>query len=397
LFEPNATTAWVPRSHTAAIYHEGAAIPWAFAPSARMGREASLAYVVAIPALNEEEHIGACLEALDGQVGARLDHIVLFANNCSDDTVAVARSVRFASGARLHVVEASLAPEEANAGAARRRAMDAALPLAGLGGLLLTTDADGLVDPDWLAATQKAMDSYGADVVAGWAELHPLDWERIPVQLHEDDARECEFDALCDEIHGLLDPDPCDPLPRHTQHSGASIAVTVDAYLRCGGVPTVACGEDRALVAALRRVDAGVRHDPAVRVVVSGRMDGRAAGGMAETIRRRMLKPDEMLDYRLEPAADCTHRAYCRGPLRHAFNAPTAELSALGDVLAIPIGALRPFLNSEFFGQAWEPVEAASPRLKRTRVSVANMAEEVAAAEEILKKLRAADYAGLKV
>jgi cellulose synthase/poly-beta-1,6-N-acetylglucosamine synthase-like glycosyltransferase len=114
---------------------------------------ASLAYVVAIPALNEEEQIGARLQALDGQVSARLDHIVQFANNCSDGTVEVAQSVRFASGARLHVVEASLAPGEANAGTARRRAMNAALPQAGPGSLLLTTDADGLVDPDWLAAT----------------------------------------------------------------------------------------------------------------------------------------------------------------------------------------------------------------------------------------------------
>jgi two-component sensor histidine kinase len=52
-----------------------------------------------VSSLNEEREsswarrFGACLEAQDGQVGARLDHIVLFANNCSDGIVEVARAV----------------------------------------------------------------------------------------------------------------------------------------------------------------------------------------------------------------------------------------------------------------------------------------------------------------
>ena len=274
--------------------------------------------VVSIPARDEVDCIGACLEALDGQIGAQIDDIVVLANNCTDGTAAAARAVTLRTGTRLHVVERNLPPEDANAGTARRLAFDVAVELAGPDGILLTTDADGLVDQDWLAANLDEM-ANGAEVIAGWVELHPLDWENIPAKLHEDDARECEYDALCDRIHALLDPDPFDPEPRHTQHSGASIAVTVEAYRRCGGIPPIASGEDRALIAALRRVGASIRHSPAVHVTVSGRTVGRATGGMAETIRRRLEKPDEFLDDRLELAMNCARRAAARGTLRTAL------------------------------------------------------------------------------
>jgi hypothetical protein len=213
----------------------------------------------------------------------------------------------------LHVIEEILPPSRANAGAARKRAMGFALSLAGREGVLFATDADGGVDPVWLANTMLAM-ARGVDVVVGWAELAPLDWGSMPMWVHGDDARECTYDALCDEIHALLDPDPFDPWPRHTQHSGASLAVASRAYLACGDIINVASGEDRALVAALWMVDARIRHDPAVRVSISGRIEDPAEGGMAETIRRRLIQPDLALDDRLEPAATCGREA----GLRHA-------------------------------------------------------------------------------
>ena len=352
--------------------------------------------VVAIPARNEEAHIGACIEALDGQVGARLDHIVVFANNCTDGTAAAAEAVRLTSGARLHVLEEVLPPNYANAGAARRRAMDAALPLAGPGGILIATDADGQVDPDWLCATLTAIER-GADVVAGWVELHPEDWGHIPIRLHEDDARECAYDALCDEIHARLDPDPHDPWPRHTHHSGASIAVTVRAYLTCGGVPEVASGEDRALIAALRSIDARIRHDPAVRVSVSGRIEGRAKGGMAETIRRRLVRPDEMLDDRLEPAETCALRARSRAAARRAYERPGFEQDDLAIRLGLPAGRIKEALALPYFGLAWRSLENASPKLRRVPVLVSDLPKQMLAAETIISALRSTDFVAVPV
>ena len=349
---------------------------------------------VAIPVRDEADRIAACLEALDAQVGARLDAIVLLVNNTTDGTAGIARRVALQPGTVLHIVERELPSEQATAGYARHLAMAEAAAIAGSSGVLLTTDADGQVDPDWVAANLAAIAS-GADAVAGWVELHPIEWGQIPARLHEDDARECAYDALLDQIHALLDPDPADPAPRHTQNSGASIAVTADAYVRCGGVPRVASGEDRALIAALRRVDARVRHAPEVHVTVSGRTEGRSVGGMADTIRRRLTQPDPFIDDRLEPAAACAHRARSRAALRRAHRHPGLDLRPLARDLSLERATLAHHLAAPHFGQAWDAVERTAPALARTLVAVSALAAETAAAEAILASLRpGADRAG---
>ena len=347
--------------------------------------------VVAIPARNEADRIAACLEALDAQTGAQVDHIVLLANNCTDATAAIARTVPMQPGTTLHVIERSLPPSQANAGHARRLAMQCAADLAGPDGVLLTTDADGRVDPDWLAANLAAL-AAGAEVVAGWVELDAIEWGKIPTKLHEDDARECAYDRLCDTLHALLDPDPDDPLPRHTQHSGASIALTADAFARCGGVPDIPSGEDRALIAALRRIDAPIRHAPEVHVTVSGRIDGRSQGGMADTIRRRLGGPDPYLDDRLEPALDCVRRAISRRTLRTVFDTGVGA-APLAKRLDLPLERVQALLAGSF-GTAWCALEAESPVLRRRLVPVTDVLAQTEAAEAILTVLHPADQSG---
>ncbi len=341
---------------------------------------------VAIPARDEADRIVGCLDALQGQIGARLDHIVLLVNNSRDATASRARAAAGQLGTAVHVIETVLPPEQANAGHARRLAMAHAARLVGADGVLLTTDADGQVDPDWLAANLAAIRD-GADLVAGWVELDPVEWGRIPMRLHRDDARECAYDTLCDEIHARLDPDPADPLPRHTQHSGASLAVTAAAYERCGGVPAIPCGEDRALVDALRRVDARIRHALEVHVTVSGRTEGRSPGGMADTIRRRLTGPDTFLDGRLEPAADCARRARCRAWLRAAFDDRCHDLTPLAEALQLPAAQLALLLRSRHFGAAWAAVEEAAPALHRRPVRAAQIASQIVTAQSILAGL----------
>ncbi len=350
-------------------------------------------FVAAVPARNEAGRIGSCLDALNTQLGARLDHIVLLVNNSTDATAAAARGVRMHPSTTLHVVERTLPPGQANAGHARRLAMEAAAVLAGPRGVLLTTDADGQVDPDWLAANLAALGA-GAEMVAGWVELDPIEWGRIPMRLHQDDARECAYDALLDEIHARLDPDPADPAPRHTQHSGASLAMTAGAYARSGGVPAIRCGEDRALVAAFRRVDAPVRHAPEVHVTVSGRLDGRSQGGMADTIRRRLSRPDPFLDDRLEPAADCARRAWCRAELRRAYDDRAFDITALSNCLQLPRPTVAQSIGSRHFGTAWEAVEMAAPALRRRPVAAAEIRTQILAAQAILATLPPSRPAG---
>ena len=359
--------------------------------SASMSNQPTLT-AVAIPVRDEADRIAACLEALDAQEGARLDAVVLLVNNTTDGSARIARGLSLYKRTTLHVIERELPPKQATAGHARQMAMEAAAALVGPDGILLTTDADGQVDPDWLAANLAAI-AAGADAVAGWVDLHPIEWGQIPAKLHEDDARECAYDALLDEIHARLDPDPADPAPRHTQHSGASIAVTAAAYARCGGVPAIPSGEDRALIAALRRVDARVRHAPEVHVTVSGRTVGRSKDGMAETIRRRMSQPDEFIDARLEPAVTCALRARCRAALRRAYSGG-GDTRPLADMLLMERTVLARHLRSRYFGEVWDAVERTSPALARQPVPVAALAAETVAAEAILAGLRPADRAG---
>jgi GT2 family glycosyltransferase len=340
--------------------------------------------VVAVPARNEAERIGACLAALRDQQ-RRPDAVVLLLNNCTDDTEAVARALAPGLGFDLHIVSRDLPAAQANAGCARRRAMRLAAGLAGPHGALLTTDADAIVPADWVRRNLAALD-LGADVVCGRVEVDPVEAMLIPAHLHADDALECRLIGLLDDLAWLLDPEPHDPPPRHTEASGASLAVSAAAYHRVGGIPAISAGEDRAFVAALWRMDARVRHDPGITVTVSGRIEGRAPGGMADAIRRRMVRQDRFTDNQVESAAAAFLRYSLRAAARQAWTARQLDV-ALADDLDIPVDVLAEALPRPFFGAAWAALERASPRLARRRVRFADLRQEVAQAEAIVRRL----------
>ena len=165
------------------------------------------------------------------------------------------------------------------------------------------------------------------------AEIDGLYCATLPHGLHFDDMREAFLHRIEDEIDGLADPDPADPWPRHQQHSGASIAMRADILRAAGGAPHVANGEDRALIERLRLVDAGIRHAPDITVRVSGRLDGRASGGMAAALKRRSHQRDELTDDRLEPAVDAYRRVLAKVRLRHVSAAAWADIQRLSPVL----------------------------------------------------------------
>jgi len=339
--------------------------------------------IVAIPVRNEADRIGPCLSALNTQIH-RPDGVVLLLNNCIDSTEAIACELAPDLGFQLEVVRRNLPPAEANAGYARRLAMQLAAELAGNDGILLTTDADSISPPDWVARNIRALENR-ADVVCGRAVIDPVEALIIPAHLHEDDARECRLIALLDSLAWILDPEWHDAPPRHTEASGASLAVTVDAYRRAGGIPAIAAGEDRAFVRALWMMDARIRHDPTIQVVVSGRMVGRADGGMADAIRRRMIQQDEFADEQVEPVEDALRRYGFRSRARRAWNgAPDA---ALADDLGLSGTYLSACLARRFFGSTWAALEAKSPVLQRRRVRFIDLPAEISAAEVLLHEV----------
>ena len=105
--------------------------------------------VVVIPARDEEDHIGGCLEALAAQtVAPGSFETVLVLDGCIDETDRAARDTARALGLQLTLIEGPAA----GAGAARRAGMDAAasrlLELGRDHGLIACTDADSRPAPD---------------------------------------------------------------------------------------------------------------------------------------------------------------------------------------------------------------------------------------------------------
>jgi hypothetical protein len=347
--------------------------------------------VVAIPVRDEEKRIEACLRALARQ-SRPPDDVVLLLNNCTDGTAEVVRRMPEVSH-RIHLVECSLDGPSASAGVARGLAMHYAASLID-DGAILTTDADAVVPPHWVQANLQALQQ-GADAVCGQAVIDPVEALLIPSHLHGDDAREVAYARLLDEMESRILPDPADPWPRHREDSGASIGITAAVFRRVGGVPRLPSGEDRALIKALRMIDARIRHDPSMRVVVSGRIEGRAPGGMADAIRRRILQQDEFVDDSIEPARLVFLRLRMKRKFKLLWEQPE-ELTLLqfAKRLAIAPGLVEAAIDASYFGHAWSSVEQSSPVLRPQRVRFVELDGQTEIAQGILRRLSDLPSAG---
>ncbi len=313
------------------------------------------------------------------------DAILLLLNNCSDRTAQLCFSFQLIMP-QLKIVECELHKKVASAGEARRLALQRALELSGDDGVILTTDADALPEPDWLEQNLAEIER-GADVVCGAASLERADEQLIRPGLRFDDMREVLLLQMLDEIETWIDPDSYDPWPRHQEDSGASIAMRGRSFRQSGGVPRVAVGEDRALVERLRLIDAKIRHSPKIVVRVSGRLEGRAEGGMADTIKRRIVRQDEFTDERLEPAVDAYRRALAKARLRKTYY-DDANVAVLTKDLLISPAEMQRALDAPFFGAAWMEVQRLSAVLQRRRVAYAGLARETRQAMAMLNDLR---------
>ena len=361
---------------------------------------AHLTAIVAIPVKDEAERIVACLDALAAQrddrdqpVHPSTYGVVLMLNNCTDGTAGVVRQVQERLPYRLWILERKLPPHMANAGWARKLAMDAAADLletheAAPPRMILTTDADSRAGPRWITANLKAA-AAGADLVAGFMRADRAEHAQLPVEMIRRGRLEDRYDWLLTELVARLDPEEHDPWPRHRIASGASLGVTLAAYRRIGGLPAIATGEDRALAEQITLIDGRIRHCLKAQVVVSCRLDGRAAGGMAETIRQRALEPELACDPALEPAARLAHRARWRAELRRRHRDGRllpCEPWAMGLQLDRATAASAAVM--QHFGAAWAAIEQASPTLAYHPLTPRQLPSQIAVAESLLAGLR---------
>ncbi len=237
---------------------------------------------VGVPACDEARRIVPCVDRLLRQSGRGVDRVVVMANNCRDGTADRLRQA-FGSDPRLDLREVSLPGPHAHVGWARRLAMDAASDtLSRSDDVLLTTDADTLVAPDWIDANIRALKT-GCDAVAGAAYLMPRERDQLAPEHRRRLLKAGKYFTALAYLRAAQAP-PHDPWPRHDYEGGASIALRRDTYLAIGGSPVLPTGEDRALFDAVRGHGGRVRHALDVRVFTSCRLTGRAEGGTADTL-----------------------------------------------------------------------------------------------------------------
>ncbi|WP_411556812.1 glycosyltransferase [Plantibacter sp. MPB07] len=224
-----------------------------------------------VPAHDEEELIGACLDALlvaraavlrrrpELQVG-----IVVVLDDCRDDTARIVRE-RLAGFDPDEMVTVVI--DERSVGAARRAGVAAAMG-SGIGGSgaadvsarwIANTDADSRVPEDWFSVHADAFDD-GVDVLLGTVRPDFTDFS-------EDDV----------ERWSLTHP------PGHLPGNvhGANLGVRADRLDELGGFRELPEHEDVELVERARA--AGLRVVPTLDAPVetSGRRRGRTPGGYA--------------------------------------------------------------------------------------------------------------------
>ena len=210
---------------------------------------------VVVPAHDEEDVIGACLESL--LIASRSPRlvgepviVVVALDACQDATEAIAH--RWGA--------ATVAVSARNVGIAR--ACGARHALAAGARWLAFTDADSVVSPDWLSAQLDQ----GCDAVCGTVEVR--DWGEYGERLR---------------LHHLQHYTDADG---HRHIHGANLGVTADAYRQVGGFQPIVSSEDVALVKALECSGASIAWSAAPRVVTSARRVYRAPGGFGETLAR---------------------------------------------------------------------------------------------------------------
>jgi glycosyltransferase involved in cell wall biosynthesis len=225
------------------------------------------AVVVAVPARDEERSVRACLRSIDRAATAvpGIDVVIVVAADCCrDDTARVAAATLSARARTVVVVEGSWR----GPGAARRAAVSAGLASCATPAeavWLASTDADCVVDDDWLVA-QLAHAAGGSDAVAGVVRLDPT----APARLRAEFAAAY---AVAGDTH------------RHVH--AANLGLRAGAYLDVGGwSPHAVVGEEHNLWRRLRQAGHRVAHPVDVVVTTSARTHGRVIGGFASTLAR---------------------------------------------------------------------------------------------------------------
>lgn len=219
--------------------------------------------LVVIPARDEQERIGRCLDAVLASARVVSDEVSVLVtvvlDGCTDDTAEVVGRVEQVG---------TVSVDSGRMGAVRSAGLDAALASAGAlvdaRTWVAHTDADTVVPEHWLTR-QLALADTGYDLVLGTVEPAPEELDGPAGDLWRAQHRLAEGHAA---VHG------------------ANLGVRLSALRAVGGYGDARSGEDAALVHRLRADGHPWVATDRTRAVTSARRDGRAEHGFAEFLRR---------------------------------------------------------------------------------------------------------------
>jgi glucosyl-3-phosphoglycerate synthase len=246
-------------------------------PPSLAAASADLRAIVVVPARDEAARIGACLDALAGQVEVEPGayEVIVVLDACADGT---AVAVEEACGRWPGLAVTTLPGPGQGAGPARAIGMDFACmrleSIDAADGLLATTDADSVVAPDWIARQLEAI-AAGAEAIGGEVLLEAGAAERLPAGV----VRRREA-SLAERTRLAQSRGPA----QHAHFSGASLGLTPRAYRQAGGMGWLAALEDQDLEDRLAESGVAIHRLRPVRVVTSARTDGRAERGLAQDL-----------------------------------------------------------------------------------------------------------------
>lgn len=363
---------------------------------------------IALPVRDEAEHLTRCLDAFAHQTDLQncpLDptvyEIILLANNCRDATARTAREWRRRNPhINLHVAEIRLPNRFSNIGFVRRRLMNEAfrrLSNNKFGGIMATTDGDTRVAPDWIARTIEEVRA-GADAVGGRILIDAAELAKMDERARYFHLLDEEYRLLAAEYEYHLDRLSHDVYPRHHQHFNGSFAVTTKAFEAAGGIPDVPFLEDIAFYHALLRIDAKVRHSPAVRVYTSSRHFGRSAVGLSFQLNEWKKLGEKGAALTVESAKTIRGKMIERKTLRRFWLAAKSgvdpkpkTVAALAGRLCVPRRfVFKQLKKPQTFGSLLENISARQHRNKNWRQRSRMVAVESAIADlkNELKNLR---------
>lgn len=225
---------------------------------------------VVVPARDEEDHIDECLAgirmSLEREPAVRSSWIVVVADSCSDSTGERARA---ALGNKGEVIEC----EVRSPGTARRLGVEALLRRYATVDLsriwIANTDADSTPAPDWIHRQLRfAAQEYTG--VAGVVHVNSIEG------LSADDV------ATLFKYYIVNDDGS------HPHVHGANLGIRADAYVDVGGWSDLPLAEDHCLWARMKARSWSTISSTSCVVVTSGRLVGRAMGGFADSLRRRL-------------------------------------------------------------------------------------------------------------